>query len=90
VRQIREIHERRADHRAGELADQVLGHVTPVRVADQREPERHRRVEMRARELADREDADHHAHRPTPGDHDPAGVLGLRLAQQYRCHHTVT
>ena len=89
VRQVREPHQRRADHRADELARQVLGNVTPLRVADRREPERHRRVEMRAAELADREDADHHAHRPAPGDHDPAGVLGLGLAQQHRCHHTV-
>ena len=60
-----------------------LGTSLPLRVAVDREPERHRRVEMRAAELPDREDADHHAHRPAQGDHDPAAVLRLGLAQQH-------
>ena len=67
----------------------VRGDVAPLRDAVGREPERHRRVEMRAAELPDRVGAGHDADRPAEGDDDPAAVLGLRPGQQRGRHHPV-
>src|ERR1700693_1781838 len=76
-------HEDRSDERSHELPAYVLRYVGPIRHTDDRQPDGHRGVEVRAVELADCVDGHRHGHAPSEGNHDPAAVLRLRLGKQH-------
>ena len=76
-------HQDRPDERSHQLTADVRRNVGPVGHADDRQPKRHRGVEVRAVELTHGVDGHRDGHRPPEGDHDPATVLGLRLGQQH-------
>src|SRR5512132_3463627 len=90
VWQVGDVDQDRTDERPDHLAGYVLGHVVPRRDVSQREAERHRRIEVRAAELADRIHGHRDRHSPSERDHDPACALGLRVREQDSGHDTVS
>ena len=75
--------------RPDELPDAVLDRLRAVDPAVDPDPQRDRRVQVRAVEIPDGVDGEHHRHAPPEGDHDPSRVLSLRLGQQHPRHNAV-
>ena len=76
------------EHRAGERPEELAADQRPDPLgrhrAEHRTGQDAGRVDVPRRpRRAGRVDAGHHRERPPGGDHQPAGVLGLRLAQQH-------
>ena len=89
VRQVGQPDHDRAEDGADHLGGDVGPHLRPLELPDGGEPDRHRGVEMRARDPSDAVDRERDRESPAGGDDDPAALVPLGAAQDDVGDHAV-
>jgi hypothetical protein len=89
MRQVGQPNQHRPQHSAQHLRQHVPRHERPGKLPDGRQPDGHRRVQMRAAEGVDAVHRHRHPERPPRRHHDPTSPVPLRLLQHHVRDDTV-